>query len=188
MESEGEVFIAEFLQSKNIKYRREEKIDWLKNDSKSYRMADFYLPRYNVYIEFFGLWNNEKDRVRYQDKKNIYNENKVACIYLYPENLGVIDYIFHKRLIEVLTYNKMEKEVDKYRFDILKKARTENILGIIVCSLLLIPAWPWTKDSSKYFAVLMFLVIGYQIYLITKSITLIYRGKDPVKLRYFEKD
>ena len=42
----------------------------LKGDSKSYRVADFYLPRYDMYVEFLGQWDvNEDARNRYREKR-----------------------------------------------------------------------------------------------------------------------
>ena len=52
--SEGEEFISIYLEDSKIEFRQEELTEGLAGDSKSYRKADFYLPRYNIYIEYFG--------------------------------------------------------------------------------------------------------------------------------------
>ena len=68
--SEGEAFLAEFLEFENIRYIQEKPVVGLFNDSKQYRKADFYLPNYGVYMEFLGRWNNtSKDRDNYREKK-----------------------------------------------------------------------------------------------------------------------
>lgn len=51
--TEGEEFIEEYFQSEKIKYRKETPIDALKFDSKNYRVAEFYLPEYKIYVELF---------------------------------------------------------------------------------------------------------------------------------------
>ena len=61
MASEGEQFIAEFLDYERINFKTEYKLSNLKGDEKSYRKADFYLPNYKVYIEFFGQWNQSEE-------------------------------------------------------------------------------------------------------------------------------
>ncbi|MFH1399386.1 MAG: hypothetical protein ABIG95_04725 [Candidatus Woesearchaeota archaeon] len=95
--SEGEEFIKEFLEEKGISFEEQKKIH-LEGDSYSCRYVDFYLPFYEVYIEFLGRQNNQKDRERYLEKKIVYAKNTVPCIYIYPENLGILKFIFRKRL------------------------------------------------------------------------------------------
>jgi len=112
--SEGEQFLIDFFNSAGIKYEREKRIDRLKNDTKQYRIADFYLPKYKVYVEFFGLWNNNGNEI-YRDKKEVYKLNNIPCVYLYPENLGIIGYVFDKRLQVVLAQHDMKKELKRYR-------------------------------------------------------------------------
>ena len=107
--SEGEELIGEYLQEEGIKFKSEIKIENLKNDVIPYRKADFYLPQYKVYIEFFGRWNIEKNKEKYREKKRIYELNNIPCIYLYPENLGTINFIFKRRLKDVLKKYKMNK-------------------------------------------------------------------------------
>ena len=58
--SEGEQFIIDYLRQEKIKYETQVKIESLRGDSKYFRQADFYLPRYDMYLEFFGQWNSTK--------------------------------------------------------------------------------------------------------------------------------
>ena len=116
--SEGELFIADYFESKNIKYREQVKIENLDGDLKAYRVADFYIPQYKVYIEFYGQWNSNKEsRERYREKKGIYYKNYIPCIYLYPENLGILDYSFHTRMVKELKRRKSKKDLFKYRIN-----------------------------------------------------------------------
>ena len=50
--SEGELYIMDYLEDMNIKYIREVELNNLREDTASFRRADFYLPKYKVYIEF----------------------------------------------------------------------------------------------------------------------------------------
>lgn len=112
--SEGEKFIEEYFLDEDIKYESQKKI-YLKGDSKSFRVVDFYLPKFDVYVEFFGKWNESRDeRNRYRDKKNIYFKNQVPCIYLYPENLGIIEHVFPLRIRKVLSQHGKRRHLLKY--------------------------------------------------------------------------
>lgn len=115
--SEGELFLESFFRNNKIKFQAEKAIRNLKADSHEYRVADFYLPRFDIYVEFQGLWNNSKgDRERYKDKMRTYSKNGVPCVYLYPENLGTIEYTFHARMLKILKQNQMKSQLFKYKF------------------------------------------------------------------------
>jgi hypothetical protein len=136
--TEGEEFITNFLEKNSISFRKQEPIDGLQNDSKNIRVADFYLTKYKVYIEYFGQWNMDTHKDRYREKRKVYIENKIPCVILYPENLGILEYIFRKRMLYVLKRYKLEKELNKYRFKLLwdfEKASNHGMyffFGIII--------------------------------------------------------
>lgn len=79
--SEGERTIAEVLN----KYRIDFKYEWpilIRDDEKKLRIwyPDFFLPKYGVYLEYFGYENNtEYDNGR-KRKEKIYNEMKIDVI------------------------------------------------------------------------------------------------------------
>lgn len=136
--SEGEIFIAEYFKGEKIKFSQEVTINNLRDDSKSYRVADFYLPKYNLYVEFFGRWNNSKDdRIRYREKRGVFFKNRIPCVYLYPENLGIIDFSFPKRMTEELTRHSMKKELFRYRLINFFKERSGNIFFLSLSLLYL---------------------------------------------------
>jgi len=163
--SEGEEFLSDFFDSIGIKYEAEKKIEGLKKDSKQYRTADFYLPRYKIYVEFFGLWNNTGNE-EYKQKKEIYWLNKIPCVYLYPENLGIIGYTFDKRIQSVLEKHNMKRELKKYKmFKLWKSRALRNRTGILtICFFLLgivffsvgIASLDWS------FVILIALIVCYQ--------------------------
>jgi hypothetical protein len=100
--SEGEELIKEFLDEAGYKYETDVIIERLKEDKSPYRTADFYLINYKVYIEFLGQWDNEVCKKKYLEKKKVYKINKIPCIYVYPDNLGILNFIFKRRLKNVL--------------------------------------------------------------------------------------
>jgi hypothetical protein len=115
--SEGEEIIRDFLEDEGFTFKREVELDRLFNDSKKYRRADFYLPKYGLYIEFLGGWNNNKEeRERYREKMRVYWRNGVPCLYLFPENLGTLEHSFRRRASEVLQRYGMKRELFRFNF------------------------------------------------------------------------
>ncbi|TVZ56404.1 hypothetical protein OD91_1689 [Lutibacter sp. Hel_I_33_5] len=163
-QSEGELFIADYLRSENIRFEIEKKIVNLSEDTKSFRSADFYLSDYDVYIEFYGRWNHSKaERERYREKKNIYSINKVPCVYLYPENLGIIDYCFSKRFVEVLVKKNKKKELFKYRLKRLILDRGSLFFWIFLSFIILFFGNINYKESQSLI-ILLIGVILFQLY------------------------
>jgi len=182
--TEGEEFIVDFLRCENIAFETQKLISSLKGDSKGHRVVDFYLTKYKVYIEFYGQWNIEKHKDRYREKTKVYKENEVPCIFLYPENLGIIEYIFHKRLILTLKKYKLNKELIRYRINEIWKRCSENIKFLIIGISLLFSIYPWTKNNNSEF-VLSAGIIIYQTYIISKHIIQIVKFGPKNKRIYF---
>lgn len=105
--SREETYIKKYLDDLGIKYVEEYEVHDLKGDSKSHRRVDFYLPRYNIYLEYFGLYNSTKQiRANYDEKVQVYFKNHKPSIFLYPHELGILDYAFHTKMISVLKHEK----------------------------------------------------------------------------------
>lgn len=130
--SEGEKFLAQFFDIIGIRYHEQVEIKNLIGDTKGYRIADFYLPQYNVYLEFNGHYRDHREQ--YDEKIQVYRRNKIPCIYIYPENLGIISYVFDQRLQQELINHNYHHELKLYRF---KKFKVEGIERILFCSLAL---------------------------------------------------
>lgn len=130
--SEGEEFLIEFFKEQNIKFEPEKEISGLINDTTKFRKADFYLTKYHMYVEFLGQWNVEGERARYIEKMETYSLNNKPCIFLYPENLGIIEHVFDKRIQKVLSQHKMKNELFKYRFIKLLKGEQDRFLLLVV--------------------------------------------------------
>ena len=89
----GEKLIETILDAHNIRFNRKKQMK-LKKDTKKYRVPDFYLPDYNMVIEFFGSWIvpenkkfEERERKRFMEKVGAYHQSKIHTLYLYPTQL-----------------------------------------------------------------------------------------------------
>lgn len=101
-ESDGERAVRVALDNLGLKYEQEKEINFLKGDYKGSRRADFFLPKYNIYIEYLGGWDKKnseerkKERARYNEKKDAYSLNDVKCIYIYPNQLNYVSNVIKK--------------------------------------------------------------------------------------------
>ena len=104
--SKGELYLENYLDESNIKYEPEYRINDLKGDDrKSFRIADFYLPRLGFFVEYYGLYNkSDKHKFEYDYKSNLYIKNRKPTIFLYPEDLGILDYSFHSEIKRLFRY------------------------------------------------------------------------------------
>jgi len=175
--SEGEKIIALKLKKLNIKFRPQEKIEKLNYDNKAYRVADFYLSEYKVYLEFLGQWDDLVHRERYKEKKNIYYKNNIPTIFIYPDNIGAFEYYFDFRLQNTLIKPGKEKELRKYHLYKVKRASaiwTNVILFVLMLGILSHVLHKGTFDLDEMIAVIILIGITfypiYRIYRIIQNI------------------
>jgi len=100
--------IADYFAKNNIHYvyEREAKGKDLFFD---YRISspDFYLPDYDVYVEYWGLVDAEDEQTRKQYIKKMkwkmaqYHQNNIKFISIYPDNLKNLDWIFRRKFKKV---------------------------------------------------------------------------------------
>jgi len=170
-DTEGERYIKEFFREAGISYEQQVPIRNLSYDRKAHRVADFYLPKYEVYVEFLGHWNtNEEYRQGYREKKKVYKQNHIPCVFLYPENLGYIHFAFDHRINETLKKNHKENILSKYKKWKLLKGTKDNFWGILLCLVVLLVMFA-TKEEGK---AVIWLLIGYNIFKIISIWNLIY--------------
>ena len=135
--SKGELFIEDYLANSRIEYIEQFKIIDLKGDTSNYRIADFYLPKLGFYVEYFGMYNNsKKDRERYVFKRDLYIKNRKPTIFIYPEDLGILDYVFHtevKRLFRYKIYHDRKKYL---RYSLNRYFNVGNPLKIFIAFFL----------------------------------------------------
>ena len=63
---------------------------------------DFFLPEFEVYVEYWGLIDNpEYKKNSYDKKKKLYKDNDIDFISLYPKNLSNLDWDFTCKLLEL---------------------------------------------------------------------------------------
>jgi len=100
--------IADYFEKNNIKYVYEQEVKgrFLFFDYKI-SSPDFYLPDYDVYVEYWGLVNADDSWTRAQYVRNmkrkmaIYYQNKIKFISIYPANLENLDWIFRRKFKKV---------------------------------------------------------------------------------------
>jgi hypothetical protein len=106
--SKAEQTIADYFTRQNILYQYEKtaKTNNLIFKEKISK-PDFYLPQYDLYVEYWGLLDTEDERMNSRYKKMMrykmarYHENKIRFVSIYPNNLSNLDYIFRKKFREV---------------------------------------------------------------------------------------
>ena len=105
VKSGGERMIADYLCRNDIRYEYERPVKAAFSNRRISR-PDFYLPDYDVYIEYWGMVNSEDDGTRQEYIKGMewkmtkYRENHIKFISIYPEDLKSLDSILRKRLDE----------------------------------------------------------------------------------------
>jgi very-short-patch-repair endonuclease len=172
-ESEGEIYLSHLFKKWGIKFEKQKKIEGLQNDSKSYRVADFYLPKFNVYIEFNGHYRDHREQ--YDEKIRVYKLNRIPCVFIYPENLGFIQFTFDQRIQKVLTEYEMFKQLKAYRLLKLKEEGLDKIVKFIFLFAGLVASIVLSKSLSKNIEISILLILAcmyhaYSFYLIWKSI------------------
>jgi hypothetical protein len=108
VKSIGEKRIADYFESNNIRYvyEKEARTNALIFSSKISN-PDFYLPDYDVYVEYWGLVNADDSYTRNRYVRNmkrkmaIYYQNNIKFISIYPRNLQNLDWIFRKKFEKV---------------------------------------------------------------------------------------
>jgi hypothetical protein len=108
VKSIGEKRIADYFEKNNIAYFYEHEARG-KSLFFDYKISspDFYLPGYNVYVEYWGLVKADDNRTKTEYVRNmkrkmaIYHRNNVKFISIYPDNLENLDWIFRRKFREI---------------------------------------------------------------------------------------
>lgn len=112
-----EMFIRNYLEVQGITYKAEYKLENLYGDEKSFRKVDFYLPKFKIYVEYFGMYNSTKTvRNEYDKKAKVYIKNSIPTIFLYPHELGFLDYAFHTKMLKLLRKEKFKDNHIMFRY------------------------------------------------------------------------
>ena len=141
--TEGKEYLEDFFTAVGIAFETQKKLGHLKYDTMPNRTADIYLPEYDIYVEFSELSNRVDNQV-FQQKKELYAKNNIACVFLYPENLRTIAHNFDKQLQETFKQHQLQEALQhyqKFKFKNAPELRNRSIslcfavLGFIVLSL-----------------------------------------------------
>jgi hypothetical protein len=108
VKSIGERTIADYFERNNIRYvyEKEARTKALFFSSKISN-PDFYLPDYDVYVEYWGLvnaddyWTRENYVRNMKRKMAIYHKNNIKFISVYPRNIRNLDWIFRTKFKNV---------------------------------------------------------------------------------------
>ncbi len=63
-----------------------------------YMRADFYLPKYRAYVEFWGMIGNAEYDQRRQKKLRLYRERNLRLVEIYPSDIHVLSEVLAARL------------------------------------------------------------------------------------------
>ena len=97
VKSHSESIIADYFARKGIRYEYEYSISGIGK-------PDFYLPDYDLIVEFWGLVDADDENLRKRYIKTMkwkmaqYHSRKIKFISIYPRNLSNLDWIFQKKL------------------------------------------------------------------------------------------
>ena len=93
----SEMIIDNWLYNNNIVHAYEKSV-FMKSNPDAIVLSDFYIPKGNVYIEFWGMENDEKYAKRKEIKINLYDENKINRIDLIEKDLKRLDDVLPRYL------------------------------------------------------------------------------------------
>lgn len=85
MRSKSEKWIADALFLHSIPYVYEKSLDIGKYTFK----PDFYLPEFDIYLEFYGLISDTEYNRTHKWKKKMYGRHKIRCVPIYPRHIKV---------------------------------------------------------------------------------------------------
>jgi hypothetical protein len=106
VKSGGERILADYFYYNKIRYEYEKAA--IGDSGRMISRPDFYLPDYDVYVEYWGMADTEDSKERKEYARSMewkmarYRENGIRFISIYPREIDSIDSVFQKKLKEVL--------------------------------------------------------------------------------------
>lgn len=104
VKSKAEKMIADYFYRNNIRYEYDKVAKtnaWIFKEKIS--RPDFYLPNYDVYVEYWGMIDVADKRKKSEYQRNMrwkmaqYHQNNIRFVSLYPSNLENLDWIFRAK-------------------------------------------------------------------------------------------
>jgi len=110
--SKGEKIIADYFTRHNIAYYYETTAtaNWFIFQTKISR-PDFFLPQYNLFVEYWGLVDSPDARLRDDYIRSMrwkmaqYRKNNIRFVSIYPSNIMSLDYHFRRKFREVMGFD-----------------------------------------------------------------------------------
>jgi DNA helicase-4 len=131
VKSYGELEIANYLFSNNIKYvyEKEYKYNTMIDEYQQYT-PDFYLPEYDIYIEYFGIDENKNVAPYFKDKdgktaSEIYNESIEWKRKTHKEHNTIMIETFYYENKQGKLLSNLEKSLKEHNVKINPKTDTE---------------------------------------------------------------
>ncbi|MCW4024832.1 MAG: hypothetical protein NWF01_07350 [Candidatus Bathyarchaeota archaeon] len=97
--------IADYFAEQGINYRYEDSPDY------HIRRPDFYLPDFDVYVEYWGLVDADDNHTRTEYVRNmkrkmaIYHSRNKKLISIYPRNMNNFEWIFKTKFREATGFD-----------------------------------------------------------------------------------
>jgi len=113
VKSKGERIIADYFTHHGIAYYYEATAmtnDWFLFKSKISK-PDFFLPQYNLVVEYWGLVDSPDGRLRNDYVRSMrwkmaqYRKNNIRFVSIYPSNIVSLDYHFRSKFREVMGFD-----------------------------------------------------------------------------------
>ncbi len=98
VQSDGERRIADWLSGEQIVYRYDERIRII--DGYAIR-PDFYLPEFDVYLEYWGM-NTTDYKIGMLKKKKLYQQQGKRLVSIYPEDCADLNKIIRRKLAKYI--------------------------------------------------------------------------------------
>lgn len=97
--SYSEMLIDNYLYNNKIVHAYEKSV-FMRSDPEAVVLSDFYVPDGNVYIEFWGLNDDQKYLARKEKKLKMYNDNNLNLISLEESDVKRLNDIMPRKLFE----------------------------------------------------------------------------------------
>ena len=115
--SKGERKIAAFLDSLNIQYTYQPAV--LVQDQEYQRIwyPDFGLPKYAIFIEYFGMENDPVYDARTKHKLEAYRNSEIDIISVYPSHLeGNYERYILREILRTMSHrlSDLEKKIENF--------------------------------------------------------------------------
>jgi hypothetical protein len=103
--NQAEQTLGEYFEKNNIRYEYERRIEtgiWIFTEKVS--APDFYLPDYDVYVEYWGMLDVDDERKRGQYERTMkykmarYYDLGIKFISIYPRDMKNLDWVFRNKL------------------------------------------------------------------------------------------